>query len=151
MQHSILDRLIDLDPQNSRESVQYRHLSYSQARFSVGRDLENLLNTKRFTPPVPESCSDVERSVYLYGLSDFTSQNPGSPAVRAELRTEIAHAVALFEPRLRNVSVHVEEPDKKEWRLRFRITALLQMERASEPVSFDTFFDINRGEYLVPK
>lgn len=124
-------------------------MSHTLARGAVGRDLENLLNTKCFTRTVPEACRELRRSIYLYGLPDFTSKNPASPAVRSELRQEIERAIRLFEPRLSHVSVRVEEPEERERRLRFRITALLLFEKGAEPVSFHTYFDINRGEYQV--
>jgi type VI secretion system protein ImpF len=151
MQASLLDRLIDLEPDNSREPVQYRQITYNQAKEAVGRDLENLLNTKCFTPDIPDSCSELGRSVFTYGLSDFTSKNPASPSVRTELRQEIEKAIQLFEPRLQKVTVRIDDADRKEHKLRFKIAALLVMDHESEPVSFDTFFDINRGEYTVPK
>jgi type VI secretion system protein ImpF len=149
MQASLLDRLIDLEPANSSEPVQYRQISYRQVRAAVGRDLENLLNTKCFTPGCPESCPELRRSLYSYGLSDFTGKNPGSPQVRDELRQEIERAIRIFEPRLSQASVQIEESDGRERRLRFRITAMLVLDQGQEPVNFDTFFDMNRGEYLV--
>ncbi|MFZ4858656.1 MAG: type VI secretion system baseplate subunit TssE [Desulfuromonadaceae bacterium] len=151
MQPSILDRLIDLDPGVSREPVQYRQMSYNQMKSAVARDLENLLNTKCFSPEIPEGFKELSRSVFVYGLSDFTSKNPGSPSVRTELRQEIEKAVQIFEPRLHNVSVRIEETEENGRRLRFKISALLLMDQEAEPVSFDTLLDINRGEYSVPK
>jgi type VI secretion system protein ImpF len=151
MNASLLDRLIDLNPENSREPVQNRQMTYNQVKAVVGRDLENLLNTKCFARDIPESRGELSRSIYVYGLSDFTSRNPESPAVRSELRQEIERAIQLFEPRLMKVAVHIEDSDRKEHRLKFRISALLAMNEGSEPVSFDTVFDINRGEYMVPK
>ncbi|HEY5512336.1 MAG TPA: type VI secretion system baseplate subunit TssE [Geomonas sp.] len=151
MNGSLLDRLIDLGPGDPGEPLQQRQISYSQARRAVRRDLENLLNSKCFAPELPECCRELGRSIYVYGLTDFTAKNPGSPAVRTELRQEIERAIRLFEPRLLQVSVRIEESDAKERRLRFRIAALLVMDQGSEPVSFDTFFDMNRGEYLVAK
>jgi type VI secretion system protein ImpF len=86
IQGSILDRLIDLDPGASREPVQYRYLTIEQTKASVARDLENLLNTKRSLLVPPAACREVNRSLFVYGLQDFTSQNPGSPMVRQQLR-----------------------------------------------------------------
>jgi type VI secretion system protein ImpF len=151
MQASLLDRLIDQDPDNPREPVQYRQITYNQAKNAVGRDLENLLNTKCFTHVVPDSCRELGRSLYIYGLSDFTAKNPASPSVRTELRQQIEKAIQLFEPRLQKVTVRVDDADSKERKVRFKIVALLVMDNESEPVSFDTIFDINRGEYTVPK
>jgi predicted component of type VI protein secretion system len=43
------------------------------------------------------------------------------------------------------------EPDQKGHSLRFRINATLVIEPEREPVQFDTFFDINRSEYVITK
>jgi type VI secretion system protein ImpF len=128
MQPSLLDRLIDQDPGVSREPVQYRQISYSQMKAAVARDLEYLLNTKCFSPEVPEGFKELNKSVYIYGLSDFTSRNPGSPFVRTELRQEIEKAIQIFEPRLHNVTVQIEETEGNSRQLRFKISALLVMD-----------------------
>ncbi len=150
MQGSILDRLIDMEL-DSRvgEPAQYRNITYSQLRAMVERDLENLLNTRCFPNEIPDSCKELRKSVLVYGLPDFTSKNPSVPSVCTELRQEIERAIALFEPRLRNVTVRVESPARGERRVKFRINALLKLEEESEPVSFDTFFDSNRCEYSI--
>jgi type VI secretion system protein ImpF len=150
MQPSLLDRLIDEDPASSKEPVQYRALSYEQLKRTVARDLENLLNTKTFLSGLPGQFRELQNSLYVYGIPDFTSKNPASPAVRHELRQEIEKAVRLFEPRLQNVTVRIEEGANRR-ELRFKINALLVMDRDQEQVSFDTLFDVNRGEYVVPK
>jgi|ERR1039457_520021 type VI secretion system protein ImpF len=149
MKGSILDRLIDLDPDTRSDPVQYRSFSYNQMRSVVERDLENLLNTKCFTSDLPESFTELRNSLLTYGLSDFTSKNPATPSVRSELRQEIERAISFFEPRLRNVSVKFENPEKGDRMLKFKITALLQMDDESEPVSFDTYYNINRCEYNI--
>lgn len=151
MQGSILDRLIDMEPDTRGESVQYRSISYNQLRAAVERDLENLLNTRCFPNEIPDSCTELCKSLLVYGLADFTSRNPSVPAVRTELRQQIERAIALFEPRLRNVAVRVESPAQGERRFMFKITALLKFEEMTEPVSFDTFFDSNRGEYSISR
>ncbi|UFS70715.1 type VI secretion system baseplate subunit TssE [Geomonas sp. RF6] len=151
MQPSLLDRLIDFEPGNPREPVQYRQMGYSEMRKVVARDLEYLLNTKCFHTELPEGCRELSNSLLVYGLPDFTSKNPASPAVRAELRQEMEKAIALFEPRLRHVTVQLDETGESSRELRFKISALLVIDEDAEPVSFDTLFDINRGEYLVPK
>ena len=68
IQASILDRLIDREPQLSRESVQYRLLNFGQVKAGVIRDLENLLNTKSQILPVPAAYKEVNDSVFVYGL-----------------------------------------------------------------------------------
>jgi type VI secretion system protein ImpF len=150
LQASILDRLIDNEPEVSFEPVQFRLLDMRQIKAHVIRDLENLLNTRRLIEAPPAEFSELNRSVLIYGLKDYTSLSPRSSSVRKLLRQDIEHAIARFEPRLRNVKVQIE-PDQKGHSLRFRINATLVIEPEREPVQFDTFFDINRSEYVITK
>ena len=151
IQASILDRLIDLEPGVSREPVQYRLLTIGRAKASVVRDLENLLNTKRSILAPPAAYREVNNSVFVYGLQDFTSQNPRSPMVRQQLRQQIERIISRFEPRLKNVKVNLEMAAQNERNLRFRITALLVADPVTEPVTFDTYFDVSRGEYVISR
>lgn len=150
-QASILDRLIDLEPGVSHEPVQHRFLSLGQAKASVVRDLENLLNTKRSILAPSAECKELSSSLFVYGLQDFTTQNPKSSMVRQQLRQQIERVIARFEPRLRNVKVSLEASTKSERNLRFRINALLFVDPVMEPVTFDSYFDVNRGEYLIAR
>jgi type VI secretion system protein ImpF len=49
------------------------------------------------------------------------------------------------------VKVNLEMAAQNERNLRFRITALLVVDPVTEPVTFDTFFDVSRGEYVISK
>ena len=146
---SLLDRLIDLEPNVPHEPARYRFHSVSQIKSSVVRDLENLLNTRRNILRPTAAYHEVSSSLFTYGLSDFTAENPKSPAVRQKIRLELEKAIARFEPRLRNVTVRVETQGENKRSLRFRISALLVVDPVSEPVSFDTYFDVNRSEYRI--
>ena len=148
---SILDRLLDDEPNVSREPAQHRLFDIRQIKAMVIRDLENLLNTRRQILPVSASYREVNNSVFMYGLGDFTSENPKSPSVRQQLRQDIEKTILKFEPRLKNVNVRLEEDPEKGRNLRFRISGMLVVESETEPVSFDTYFDSNRGEYVIQK
>ena len=149
-QASILDRLLDSDPRVSGEPVRDR-ISIRQIKDAVIRDLENLLNTRRqILVPSPEY-HEVHNSLYMYGLQDFTMKNPASPMVKQKLRQVIERTIARFEPRLKNVTVQIEAPGQNARDLRFRITAMLIMEPITEPVIFDTYFDVGRGEYKIQR
>jgi type VI secretion system protein ImpF len=50
---------------------------------------------------------------------------------------------------LKNVTVVLEAGADKEHRLSFRISAILMVEPIREPVTFDTYFDSIRKEYVV--
>ncbi len=147
-QMSILDRLLDYDPKVASETVQDR-LSVRQFKDAVIRDLEKLLNTRRqILVPSPEY-SEVHSSLYMYGLQDFTLKNPASPMVKQKLRQVIERTISRFEPRLKNVNVQIEASGQNARDLRFRITAMLVMDPITEPVIFDTYFDVSRGDYHI--
>jgi len=148
---SILDRLVDDDPGSPHGPVRDSLPSISHIKAAVIRDLENLLNTKRQVTPSPAVYREVNNSLFAYGLKDYTALNPGSISVKQQLRQDIEKTISRFEPRLKNVSVQVDAPDQKDRNLRFRITALLRVEPITEPVAFDTYFDISRGEYRITR
>ena len=150
-QTSILDRLIDTEPGVTHEPVQRRFATINQVRNAVARDLENLLNTRKSIHPVPEVDGQVTASLFTYGVKDFISYSPRSPSVRQQIRLEIERVIVLFEPRLRNVSVRLDTSAGNERTLRFRIAALLVVDPVTAPVTFDTCFDINRGDYFFPR
>jgi type VI secretion system protein ImpF len=149
-QASILDRLLDHEPGVASEPVQDR-LSVRQIKVAVIRDIENLLNTRRqILEPSPEY-HEVQNSLYMYGLQDFTLKNPASPMVKQKLRRIIERTISNFEPRLKNVTVQIETSGQNVRDMRFRITAILVVEPITEPVIFDTYFDVSRGEYRIEK
>ena len=147
---SILDKLIDLEPEVSAESVHARMATFRDIEASVIRDIESLLNTRRIINMPPATLKEVTNSVYTYGLRDFTAENPSNPQVVPKLRREIAQAISFFEPRLKNVVVHIENKSNSR-DVRFRIAGTLVIYPISEPVIFDTSLDANKGEYLITR
>jgi type VI secretion system protein ImpF len=148
---SILDRLIDMEPNLSSEPVRYRIVSERQILESVVRDVENLLNTRCSPIVLPVTFNRLKGSLIRYGLRDSTVENPGSILVRQKLCMEIEKAISMFEPRLKKAIVRVETENKRKRQLFFRISGILIVEPLVEPVSFDTFFDLNRGRYVISK
>lgn len=109
LQPSLLDRLIDHHPQDSRENVEARVLSRQQLRAAVLRDLSWLFNTTR---PEPEAKServdevklwrqfdDARRSVLNFGMPAFagtTLSSMDTITMEAAIKLAITH----FEPRI---------------------------------------------------
>ncbi len=151
LQSSVLDRLIDYEPGVKHETAVFRRFGKADIRDSVVRDLEYLFNTRQYIHMPDENFPEVLHSVFGYGLRDFSSENPKSPFVRKRLRQEIEETIARYEPRLKNVTVRLDAPDEAYRTFGFRITGLLEVEPISEPVVFDTYFDVNRGEYVIEK
>ncbi|HUI53518.1 MAG TPA: type VI secretion system baseplate subunit TssE [Bryobacteraceae bacterium] len=147
---SVLDRLIDEDPRNSKEVPLTRAQSVRMLRDGVRRDLEWLLNTRQVAIPPDEGLREVNRSLYIFGLPDFTGYSLASPADENKLIRQLHSALKFFEPRLSKVRLVPLEPIVAKTRtFRFRIEALLLMDPAPEHISFDTVLQLTTNQYEV--
>jgi type VI secretion system protein ImpF len=147
---SILDRLIDDEPKAPYEPVPKRFQSVSQLKKSVARDLEALLNTRQeMLDELPAEFVELRQALVVYGLPDFTSMNLLSHRDRNFIRWALEQTITVFEPRLTQVRVILENPRETDRALRFRVEALIQIEPASEPVTFDAVLHLSTQEYVV--
>ena len=147
---SVLDRLIDLEPQNERELPSNRTQVLQQMKNSVGRDLQNLLNTRCRATGWPEGLELLAESLMAYGIPDCVGISTGSREQQEILRQMIQSAVETFEPRLMNVQVVLADAsDPIDRALRFRIDALLRIDPAPEAVAYDSRLDATNGEFSV--
>ena len=147
---SILDRLMDDEPEVSREPLPNRFQNVFQLKKAVARDLEALLNTRQeLLEEVPSEFTEVGRSLVTYGLPDFSSFSLLNINDRNRIRRALEQAIATFEPRFERVRVNLEPPREQDRTLRFRIEALLRIEPASEPVTFDAVLRLNTQQYVV--
>lgn len=146
---SVLDRLLDFEPELSREPVASRDKSLRQLKQAVKRDLEWLLNTRRVATEISSDLKEVSRSLANYGLPDFSGVSIENPAEQKRMRHEIQETIEIFESRLESVVVTLEPKRDTERALRFRIDARLKVEPAPEPVSFDTVLQLGSGQYSV--
>jgi type VI secretion system protein ImpF len=121
-----------------------------QLKDGLRRDLEWLLNTRRIAVPPDESLKEVNKSLYVYGLPDFTAYALNSPKDQSKLVRFLQSTVKIFEPRLANVRIiPLESVAGKTRTLRFRIEGMLMMDPAPEHVSFDTVLELTSGGYEV--
>jgi type VI secretion system protein ImpF len=119
LQPSLLDRLTDHHPLETRETVEARVLSRQQLRAAVLRDLAWLFNAIR---PEPEPAStrrdDLEmwgqykhasRSVLNFGMPAFAGSTKSS-LNRVAMEAAIKQAVTNFEPRIdaKTLSVSIQ-------------------------------------------
>lgn len=117
LQPSLLDRLTDDDPSNSRESLDARVLSKQQLRMAVLRDLSWLLNSAREEPdyrcrdPVRiamwKGAPDARRSVANYGIPSL-SGTALSAMDFGLLEHALKEAIIQFEPRIDPNTLGVE-------------------------------------------
>jgi type VI secretion system protein ImpF len=147
---SLLDRLIDDEPNVQQESLNHRAQDLRELKRSVARDLENMLNTQREAlKDVPSEFVEVNQSLLVYGLPDFSSFNLLSPGDGDLLCRAIERVISNFEPRLQRPNVRMEAPNQSERVFRFRVDALFRIEPAPEPVVFDTTLQLGTQEYQV--
>jgi type VI secretion system protein ImpF len=143
---SVLDRLIDLEPENRMENPLSRSQSVRLLKSAVRRDLEWLLNSRRIADEPDEALMEVNKSAYVYGLPDLSSLTMAASGDRNRLVKQILATINLFEPRLMNVRlVMVETADAAKKDVRLRIEAMLRMDPVPEPISFDTLIELKSG------
>jgi type VI secretion system protein ImpF len=131
----LFERLVDLEPERRGvEDEPFRVHSVRALRESVRRELEQLLNTRCSVPLRPTS--GAERSVIDYGLPDFSSLSAASGDDQNLLQELIRSTVSFFEPRLRGVTVAVEQLPRHDRSLAVTIGGLLVVGDVLEPVSF---------------
>ncbi len=146
---SVLDRLIDQEPERNQEPPLTRSQSLRELRTALRRDLEWLFNTRCTIESPPETLREVERSVYNYGIQDTSSLYMRSIKDQEFLAKSIKTAINFFEPRLLSVKVTIGGSFGEVRGLHFSIEGLLRMDPAPEPVFFDTILDPSKGEYTV--
>ena len=147
---SVLDRLIDREPENTKELPKSRNQVLREMKASVCRDLENLLNTRWRCVSWPPDLDELDVSLVNYGIPDFTGANMSQASERDDLRRIIEQVIRKFEPRFKTVRVTLEDnSDKFDRTLRFRIDALLYAEPAPEPVVFDSQLEPTSASFEV--
>jgi type VI secretion system protein ImpF len=147
---SVIDRLIDQAPGNNAEAAPTRAQSIRQLKASLRRDLEWLLNTRRTPFPAGSEFSELDHSLYNFGLPDITSLSWDSSRDRLRLTRMIEQALSAFEPRISRLKViPIESISGARHVLRFQIEGLLEMDPAPEHISFDTVLQLSSGEYQV--
>jgi type VI secretion system protein ImpF len=149
---SILDRLLDDHPDVSREPPTSRVQNLRALEGAVARDVEALLNSRQETlKELPAEFVEVNRSLVTYGLPDLTSLSLLNKDDRNRIRRAVEEAIVQFEPRLLRVRVALEAPRDHDRGLRFRIDALLRVDPAPEPVTFDAVLQLATQQYVVQR
>ena len=144
---SVLDRLIDPESKGTAIVIGYDADKMYRA---VLRDLEDLLNTRRASPDLPEHLEQARDSILAYGLPDLVTLEDASSQRRSEIGRAIEEVIARFEPRLRDVQATLLNPaeDLAKLSVRVRVEARLCVDPAPE-VAFDTVLEMASGTYRV--
>lgn len=146
---SVIDRLIDEAPREAADAPGSWESSVGELRERLVRDVEWILNTRRIHQRVPDSCEELRRSVFTYGLPDISSM-AATDETRSELARTVAACIQLFEPRLMSVRVVQKEAMLTAGRgIQFTIEALLRLDPYPERIVFDTVVETVSGRVAV--
>ena len=150
---SLLDRLLDDHPEESREPAWREVQVVRLLKTSLCRDLQNLLNASRMLAVIPDRYAALKTSLLNYGLPDLQSMEVREDHDLGHLCRLIEESIQAFEPRLQGVRVRpiIDADDKKpiDRRVRFEIEAVLVVEPLREPVLFSSSLDVASGEFAV--
>jgi type VI secretion system protein ImpF len=149
-QPSILDRLIDNEPDVSSEPAWQRSQGLRQFKESVRRDLEHLFNTR--SPPADSRYQGehTSKSIYNFGVPEVTNVNTTHPDDQNWLCDTVADAIRTYEPRLANVRVSMRPPqDNNSRELWLAVEADLLVDPYPEAVVFDTIVEPTSGRCRI--
>lgn len=151
-QPTLFERLFDNAPLRTAESDPLRGWSLDELKDSVARDLESLLNSRNSMGA--DDLNDFQgarRSLVTYGMCDFVGRSLANPADRSFICYSLEQTIAAHEPRLRDVTVSLIVDENAVNVLHFSISAVLVVEPAQEPVSFDALLQPTTQRYSVAK
>ena len=139
---SIVDRLLDANPEASRDPPTSRGQNLAEMRRAVRRDLEALLNTRQRCVSWPSDLRELDHSLLSYGVRDFATLSLGTGDARQAFCRGVEEVIRRNEPRFVSVSVAMlENSDAVDRTMRFRIEALMYADPAPEAIVFDSFVD----------
>ena len=153
LQPSLLDRLLDDEPEKKEESRDRRVLSLKQLRESVRRDLAWLLNVTNLEAAQDlEAYPQVRRSVVNYGMPDLTGHTVSTMDVSAVERI-LRQVVVEFEPRILKHSIRVrlvvDEAQMSHNAVTFEIEGELWAQPVPLQIYLKTELDLDIGDIKV--
>jgi len=145
---SLLDRLL-ADPKEGEGGLTLTY-SLDQLRESVARDVEALLNSRTiFDFDELRDFPHARRSVVFFGIRDFVGRVLNNGEERQYISAGLSHAIASFEPRLRDVRIEFHQRSGTMNSLSFTIRAMLLAHPSAEPVAFDAVLQPTLSRFSV--
>jgi type VI secretion system protein ImpF len=139
---SVFDRLLDDDPARGEDIRKTRSKALAELRDALRRDLEALLNTRPCSTTWEAPFAELENSILNYGVAIVTNAEMSASVNRERFRSAVEQAIRRFEPRFLKATVTLlDDANRIDRTLRFRIEALVRAEPAPEPLIFDSVID----------
>lgn len=145
----IAQSLIDRLSMTAEQWPETRAASISMYRKSLKRDIEWLLNTRQPIIPELESYPATSASVLNFGLPDIRSFDGSKGKEQNALTAALEKCIRIFEPRIHQPRVFLDQTDARSRNLRFHVEGRLIYEDLNEEIKFDTVLELISGEYEV--
>jgi type VI secretion system protein ImpF len=146
---SFLDRLLDGATANIDGGRGVSAFDEPQMTAAIGRDLEDLLNTRATWQGLVGKESQAGDTILTYGLLDIGSMELCGGRQREKMAECVAEAIRKHEPRLQDVRVLIPDPfSPKDRTLRLLVEGRLQVDPATW-VAFEARLARGTGEYTV--
>lgn len=147
---SILDRLMDTNPDMSQDPPLSTAEQIREMREGIRRDLEALLNTRRRPTAPPSACEELGDALVSYGVDGMVSANLVTDEAKLRLARIIERRITLFETRLSDVRVTIlKSRTNGERALRMRIQATFRVHEGMPPINFESTIDPSTQRFLV--
>jgi type VI secretion system protein ImpF len=153
LQPSLLDRLIDNEPEKTQESRDQRVFSLTRLRDAALRDLAWLLNTTNLAAAQDLSAyPEVSSSVVNYGMPDLSGMTVAGTDV-AVLERAMRQAIVDFEPRILPPTLSVRLEVNETQMSHNAMTFLIEGELWAQPVPLrlylKTEIDLDVGDVRI--
>lgn len=146
---SVLDRLIDNEPEVSTEVPLDDNQALRIIQAAVRRDLENLLNTRYRCIAWPPELKELDDSLINYGIPDFTASGLNAAQDSDILIKAIRLSISLFEPRLTDLRIERVQDDYVDRTFRFSIEGTLLIEDKTLRVRFNSSLESETGQFAI--
>lgn len=150
VQVSLLDRLIDDEPELTTEYPWDEVQKLRIIRQGIKRDLQDLLNTRFRCVAYPPDLESLDDSLLNYGLPDFTAAGLNLAYDPDLLLSAIRRVIKVFEPRLTDVVVEgVDDTFHIDRTFRFRIEAVLLIGHQRHSLRLHSSIESRTGQFSV--
>ncbi|MEO6910769.1 MAG: type VI secretion system baseplate subunit TssE [Edaphobacter sp.] len=129
----MFDRLVDSAPEVQKELTPLRVHGRDALFASIARDLQRLLNTRRASDAPLDSAN---ATVLDYGIPDFSQFSASSVTDRRHLTETLRLSISVFEPRLQEISIHLESSDSSPHQILGNISCKARLGNLLEPMTF---------------
>ena len=122
----------------------------SRLRDNLRRDLEAMLNSRRYMLSWPADLDQLDRSLLAFGLDDFANESLASADFRARFVEAIERQIRTLEPRIGRFEVTIlPNKDELDATLRFRVVGTVTLDGDRQELSFDSHVDPVRGQLVM--